>query len=135
MNKTKAAGCVLQNNKGKILLLHRNTPKRVQWETPGGKIEEGEDPTKTAEREVKEELGIVVEIISKLGEHEFLEDGFSIDYVWYKAVVKSGTPKIMEAKFDTLNYFSWEELKKMESQLSANTRNLVNAYFENKLQF
>lgn len=135
MNKIQLAGCVLENSEGKILLLHRNTPKRIQWETPGGKIEEGEDPIKTAQREVLEELNITVEIVNKLGEHEFFEGGYFMDYVWYKAVIRSGMPQIMEDKFDEIKYFSWKELKEMENKLSANTKNLVNAYFQKQLKF
>src|SRR3989338_1381069 len=130
MNKTKAAGCVLQNNKGKVLLLHRNTPKRVQWETPGGKIEEEEESEKTAEREIMEELGVKVKIVKELGRREFAEDGYTMEYVWYLAVIKAGEPKVMEKeKFDDFRYFSWEELKAMQEELSANTKNLVAAYF------
>lgn len=38
------AGCVIQDQTGKILLMHRVTPERVQWETPGGMIDPGEKP-------------------------------------------------------------------------------------------
>jgi len=44
LRKLQLAGCVIENNEGKILLLHRNTPERQQWETPGGKIEPNEEP-------------------------------------------------------------------------------------------
>ncbi|MCL5438495.1 MAG: NUDIX domain-containing protein [Patescibacteria group bacterium] len=132
-NKIRLAGCVMQNTEGKILLLHRNTSKRIQWEMPGGKIEKGEDPVKTAEREIDEELGIAVKIVNKLGGQEFLEDGFFMDYIWYKAVIISGEPKIMEDKFDKFSYFSWDELREMKGQLSLNAQNLVDAFFANKL--
>ncbi|MFA6250911.1 MAG: NUDIX hydrolase [Candidatus Shapirobacteria bacterium] len=133
MDKLALAGCVILNEEGNVLLIHRNTPKRVQWETPGGKIEVGEKPIKTAEREVEEELGIDVTIIKKLGEEDFGEDGYLLSYVWYLAVIKSGTPKIMEEKYDDLQYFSWNKLKSTKSQLSPNVVNLVNAYFSQKI--
>ncbi len=31
------AGGILKDNKGRILLIHRNTLKLKQWELPGGK--------------------------------------------------------------------------------------------------
>lgn len=124
--KIKLAGCIIQNSKGEILLLHRKTSKRDQWETPGGKIDEGEKPEETASREVEEEINIKVKIIKKIGEKEFSEDGYLMDYVWYKATIVSGELKIMEDKFDKIKYFPIEELKKMKNQLSPNALNFIN---------
>lgn len=52
----KLAGVVVLDEAGRILMLHRNTPKRIQWETPGGKIEDGETAEACAIREFGEEL-------------------------------------------------------------------------------
>lgn len=132
-NKIILAGCIIQNEKGKILLLHRNTPKRVQWETPGGKIEEGEDSKVAAKREIKEELGVMINIVRKIGQKEFVEDGFIMDYIWHKAKIIKGEPKLREDKFDEFRYFSWQELKSRKD-LSRNTQNLVNVYSEGKIK-
>lgn len=132
MSRITLAGCVILDANGRLLLMHRNTPKRVQWELPGGKIEEDEEPEQAARREVLEELGISVSIVKKLGEKSFEEDGYEMDYIWFLATVKKGTPTLKEEKFDALKYFSWDELKN-ESALSANTKNLVEAYFTDGL--
>lgn len=126
--KLQLAGCLIENAEGKILLLHRNTPERKQWETPGGKIEEGENSIAAAVREVKEELGIEVEIIDEIGRKDFKEDNCEMGYVWFKAKIVSGEPKPMEEKHDEVKYFSWEELKSMGG-LSLNTKNLVEHHF------
>lgn len=123
--KNRLAGCVLKNSEGKLLVIHRNTPKRNQWGLPGGKIEENEDPKEAAKRELREELGIDVEITNKLGEKEFQEDGFIIDCIWFAAVIKSGTPKLLEYSFDDFKYFSKQELEGMKNQLSPNLQNLI----------
>lgn len=123
--KIKLAGCIIKDSDEKILLLHRKTPIRDQWEIPGGKIDEEENPEQTAEREVKEELNIDVEILNKIGEKEFSEDGYIMDYVWYESKIVSGEPKIMEGKFDEFKYFSIDELKAMENKLSPNAQNFV----------
>lgn len=130
--KINLAGCVIENHEGKILLLHRNTSKRVQWETPGGKVEKDEDPENAAVREAEEELGIKVDIVKKLGEETFREDDFEMNYVWFKAKITGGNPKPVEDGFDKLEYFSWEELKDKDD-LSANTQNLVSAYYNKKI--
>lgn len=126
--KLQLAGCVIQNSEGKLLLLHRNSPNRTQWETPGGKIEEGEDEKVAAIREVKEELGVQVEIESEIGREDFLEDGNEMGYVWFQAKIVGGEPQPQEEKHDKAEYFSWEELKDMEG-LSPNTKNLVHHHF------
>ncbi len=53
-----AKGIVFENN---LVWLRKN--ERGEWELPGGKIDEGEQPTKTLIRELKEELGFKVEVI------------------------------------------------------------------------
>lgn len=128
--KIRLAGCIIKDSEGKILLLHRNTSKRNQWEIPGGKIDDGESPEQTAKREVMEELGINVEIINKLGQKEFLEDEFTMDYIWFNAKIVSGEPKLLEENFDGFNYFSIAELRKMSDRLSPNALNFIK-YEEN----
>ncbi len=75
----RLAGCVFQNEEGRILLIHRNVPGRVQWELPGGKVENGETIEEAAKREMKEELGVAVTIIRKLGEKNFEESEEKMD--------------------------------------------------------
>jgi 8-oxo-dGTP diphosphatase len=48
------AGCIIQDSQKRILLLHRSDPQKQQWETPGGKLEPGEDPKIAAVREISE---------------------------------------------------------------------------------
>lgn len=121
----KLAGCVIKNPENEILLLHRNTPKRAQWELPGGKIDPGEDPFITAKREVLEELGIEVEIEKEIGGKTFKEDGNEMEYTWFEAKIIHGEPKVLENKFDKFSYFSWEELNEMKEELSPNVQNLL----------
>ena len=52
--KIQLAGCLIMDKRGKVLLLHRNTPDRQQWETPGGKVDQDEEAPITAQRETKE---------------------------------------------------------------------------------
>lgn len=57
----KYADVVVQNTKGEILLLCRNTSDDFmpgKWALPGGKVEEGEDFITAASRELQEETGL-----------------------------------------------------------------------------
>lgn len=52
-------GIVFENEK---VWLRKN--QRNEWELPGGKMDEGEQPEETCEREMEEELGFQVDVKS-----------------------------------------------------------------------
>lgn len=118
------AGAVIYNKNKEILLIHRNTLNREQWELPGGKIEEKESPEKAAIRELKEELNVDIRIIKFLGSKDFEEDGFKMKYNWFEAKIVNGNPTLMEEKFDEVKYFSIEELGRLNN-LSENMKNFI----------
>ncbi|MBI4032226.1 NUDIX hydrolase [Candidatus Berkelbacteria bacterium] len=117
------AGCIVQNDQGEILLLHRNTPERVQWELPGGKIEPDEAPEDAVRREVFEELGITLTNLAPFGEDSFVEDNQEFHYHWFTAVIADGLPQPLEDKFDEVRYIPLAELASLP--LSANMRQLL----------
>lgn len=137
-NQLRLAGCIIPNQKGDILLIHRNTKKRTQWEIPGGKIDElvdgkivrsGHSAEDTVRRELKEEVGVDVEVIKELGNRNFDEDTYTMHYTWYLGRIKSGKPLIGEPeKYDGIRYFSQSELQIMKAELSGNTINFLDAW-------
>jgi len=132
MDKVRLAGCVILDKEGRILLMHRNTPERTQWETPGGTVDPGEEPKFTAVRELKEELGVDVEVIRELGHKDFTEDEKGMNYVWYLSKIIDGQVQLLEPQwYDEFRYFTWDEAQAINDQLSANAKNLVAAYFAN----
>lgn len=70
-----AGGCVVRIGEGRIevLVLHRVSPD--EWRLPKGRIQQGERPEATAVREVREESGVLAEILCPLGEteHQFTD--------------------------------------------------------------
>lgn len=104
------AGCILQNDNGDILLLHRNTSELVQWELPGGKIDEGERPEEAARREVAEEVGLTLGALSLATEVTFTEGSRTFHYHAFTARIVEGTPAPLEAKFDEVCYVSITDL-------------------------
>ncbi|HUD11022.1 MAG TPA: NUDIX hydrolase [Candidatus Saccharimonadia bacterium] len=134
----RLAACIIPNDKGEILLLHRNTPKRTQWEVPGGKIDEivdgavvssGRTELETVVREISEELGVTVSVARQLGAKEFTEDSYAMHYSWFLGVITNGEPTIGEPdKYDDLRYFNRETLAKMRKELSGNTQNFLDAW-------
>ena len=62
MKLLTVAACALVDADGRVLLAQRPTGKPMAglWEFPRGKVEAGERPEQTLIRELKEELGILV---------------------------------------------------------------------------
>ncbi len=120
----KLAGCILLNDRHQIGLLHRNKNGITQWELPGGKIEQNEAAEAAAKRELKEELGIDVRIVKRVGEAEFESGDMSYHYTWFLANIQNGTPTICEPEtFDQFQYFDFSELHALE--LSGNMQQLL----------
>ena len=118
---TRLAGCIIRSDNS-ILLLHRNTAHSVQWELPGGKIED-ETAEQAARREVLEELGVTVGSMQYVGEAKFGHHPNAFHYTWYEAVITSGVPTPLEALFDAVRFVPISELESL--QLSANMQKLL----------
>ncbi len=59
---------VIENDRGEVLLMRRNTePFKGTWVLPGGYVEAGETVEQAAVREVKEEVGLDVALTRLLG--------------------------------------------------------------------
>lgn len=57
-------GIVFENNR--VWLRHN---ERNEWELPGGKLDEGEQPEETITRELREELGFETKVIKIIQSH------------------------------------------------------------------
>lgn len=123
MNTLHLAGCVILDTQGRILLLHRKHRGLEHWELPGGKVEQGEGSTTTALREMKEEVGVDVEITRTLGSATFQFEDTLCSFEWFLGTIVAGEARVGEPdKFDELRYVSLEEMKGLK--LSANMKNL-----------
>lgn len=61
---------VIRRDDGRVLVAQRMPSDRVapgEWEFPGGKVEAGEHPRASLVREIKEELGLVIEVGELVG--------------------------------------------------------------------
>jgi 8-oxo-dGTP diphosphatase len=133
MEPIKVAGCVLLDDYGRILLLHRIGREFGQWELPGGKLEEDETPEQAAARELSEELGVTVRVGTALGSEVFEEDDKQYRFYWFKGDVITGQPSIMEPEtFDDLDYFETEDL--LSLSLSSNMQIMFEKIFDGSIQ-
>lgn len=100
MDSFVRAGIMLMNHvvvaiikkDGKILIARRtgDDPLEGKWEFPGGKVEHGETPEECARREVREELGIIVNVEAFLCSVEYTYAHTSVNISAYTASFISG---------------------------------------------
>jgi 8-oxo-dGTP diphosphatase len=103
---------VIWNNQEQILI-DRRRPKGAMgglWEFPGGKIEPGETIQECIQREISEELGIVIEV----GEHLITIDhtytDLRVTLTVHHCRHLTGVPQPLES--DEIRWVSLEELEK-----------------------
>jgi mutator protein MutT len=114
-------GCctIVLNNKNEILLeKHRKkTPWYGYWIFPGGKLEANESLIECAKREVKEEVGIDVEIeklASVFVSKESQKVGIPIVLVFFLAKPLTKELKIQEDEIKEAKWFSLDEIKNLK---------------------
>jgi len=96
-----AIGAMIFNDQGKVLLTKRGPKARNEvgkWDFPGGAVNFGEKLEDAVKREVREELGIEIEVIEQLEtvDHIIPDENQHWISTTYIARYVSGTPKIME---------------------------------------
>ncbi len=108
--------CVLCERDGKILLVkqYRYAYQKELWEIPAGKINEGEDPSETAIRELEEESGVRAEKVELLYEI-YPSPGYTSEVIYlYKASGFTQTEMHLdEDEFVTGEWFTVGEILDM----------------------
>ncbi len=67
-NSKPTVSALIKNSKGEVLLVKRAVPpNKGFWDTPGGFLENGEDPIPGLRREMKEELNVRLKKIKYFG--------------------------------------------------------------------
>lgn len=117
-NSKPTTAAFIKNKKGEIMLVKRGIkPFYGYWDTPGGFLEEGEDPVAGLKRELYEELGVRLKKIQLFGlypdtyNHQFK---LHILNVIYTAEIASGIPHsqddVSEYKWFTKKTIPWSRL-------------------------
>lgn len=102
------AGVIIEKKKVLVAQRMKGALRSLLWELPGGKVKEDEDPREALRRELKEELGVDVEVgkIIEVVFHTYPEH--SILLLAYHCRIKKGVPKPIGCH--DLQWVSFEEL-------------------------
>jgi 8-oxo-dGTP diphosphatase len=85
-------GAVLRDAAGRVLAARRERP--AGWELPGGKVEPGETEPAALVRELREELGVTVEVGERIGPDVPIDPDFLLR-AWTAALI-DGEPAALE---------------------------------------
>jgi 8-oxo-dGTP pyrophosphatase MutT (NUDIX family) len=131
MKIKKCVGVLIYNKEDKIFLMM--SPKWRGWIVPGGEIKKDETEEEALRREIKEELGIEINNILKLGEKikhpssDFKDN--KVKFVFIDFFAKTLQTKIIpNEEISDYNWFTVEEALKLP--LLDSTRNLINQYIK-----
>ena len=111
----KTVTAIIQFPDGKILLVKRGTVVfKGHWALPGGRVEVGENVEQAVVREVKEETGLSVEIVGRIGEYREtgVQDGIEYDYqpTCFSVKPVGGKIKRQEKEIEEVKLFSLDEI-------------------------
>lgn len=112
LRKEKSCGCIIIKDKKVLLVYEKN---RNFWGFPKGHMEEGENEIETALREVKEEVGLEVEIDRKKRYllNYIIEDEIDKTTVLYVATPKTENLKRQESEIEDIKWCDFEEALKI----------------------
>lgn len=85
---------------GDTVLIQRRPSKGLLgglWEFPGGKIEAGETPQAALEREIREELGLTIQVGAALGKYDHAYTHFKVTLQAFHAEILDGEPRALVA--------------------------------------
>lgn len=110
--------CAIIEHDGKVLCAQRSETMNLpfRWEFPGGKVEEGEDLESCLKREIKEELGVELNVNERLpsSRHKYSDQNL-IELIPFRCSLQTSEIDLKEhsriewATVQELSNFDWAE--------------------------
>ena len=124
-------GALIFNDKNEVLLLKRTLNTRNEagfWSKPGGGVEFGEKVEDAVKREIKEELGVDIELVKFLGFTNHILESEKQHWIAfnYLAKIVGGELKNLEPKKH--EEIKWFCLKDLPEKITQTTLEPINEY-------
>ena len=132
----RTATAIITKPPNMILLIKRLTrPFSGYWALPGGRLDPGETVEQTAIREAKEETGLDVVIVEKIGEYreKGVQDNIEYDYspACFLMKVVGGEIRKQKNEIETLRFFSLNNIPK---KLAFEHSQMINDYIKYSIE-
>ncbi len=126
--KTSGSKCLVEC-KGKFLMIRQTYGNKDYWTLPGGGTDRGEAPENTAQREVQEEVGILLENLQFLGEYESTKQ-YKRDTIYcFYGQTDSSDFKIDEDEIAEASWFDLENIPRLRSSVVDRTIKMYSEKF------
>ena len=112
----RVVGAMLQNAEGRYLITQR-PPKAtlpLLWEFPGGRVEEGEADARALAREIREEMGVEVEVMDQALHTHHDYPSYDIDFRVYRCRLTSPESAIQHLRVHDHRWVTLEEMSKYQ---------------------
>jgi len=107
---------LVKGPKGLYLFIQRSAPSKhfaLQWELPGGKMDEGEEIGECLIRETMEETGLTLTIEHVIGSGEGAIPGLKLAYMFMSGTVDAETVTLSD-EHDDFKWLSLEEALQLD---------------------
>ncbi len=126
----RGVGALIFNDKDEILLIRRKEDRRREtWAMPGGKVDEGETFRQALEREIKEELGVNIELAEPIIHNPEFIEGRLFDTVCYLTRIKGEPENLVPDETEKIEWFSFDNLPEIDYEP---TENAIKSYLKDK---
>ncbi len=128
-------GSIIVNDKNEVLLVKRSKNSKTfagMWSRPGGTIEFGEKVEDALKREIKEEVGLDIEIIRFLGysDHIMVEGGVNKHWISLGFLTKIVGGEIKNLEPDRHDVVKWFPLDNLPENLTSYTKNGIELFLQ-----
>jgi 8-oxo-dGTP diphosphatase len=110
--KIRVVGAMLEKEGGRYLITQRPLTSSLPllWEFPGGRVEPGESDAKALARELREEMGIEVEIAEEAMHTHHEYPGYEIDFRVFRCRLRSPEAEIRHLRVHDHRWVTLEEM-------------------------
>lgn len=111
---TVVAGLIESEDKLLVCQRRRDAKFALMWEFPGGKIQPGESPVAALRRELREELGVAVNVGPEVYRttHKYAEMADAVEIVFFACGIREG--KLENLVFEQLAWCEPKNLPRMD---------------------
>jgi 8-oxo-dGTP diphosphatase len=126
-------GALIVNDNNETLLLKRTSKTRNEagfWSKPGGGVEFGEEIEDAVKREIKEELGVEIELVKFLGFTNSVLKAENQHWVSFNYLAKIISGELKNVEPEKHEEIKWFKLNELPEKVNKYTIEAVKEYLE-----